>query len=1462
MRKLFPFHLIQVLLCCVLAQTGYAQVRYKTEYYSAEEGLSHRTVTSIVKDDDGFMWFGTWDGVNRFDGRSFKAFSSFGSGAPLENNRVVQMVDDHKGCLWILTYDNVLYRFDKSTETFISVKELVDRKTGKNIFFRSIAGIFNEGIWLISMNDGVFYLPVNNPSARDVVQFAATLEPARSLPSDKIFFIHEDDQHGIWIVCRGGVEKLVKTPSGSYKKEFQKTVFAPKSFIKRSENKSHIFFSTGEGAIGVYSKADRRFHTAELPGEHIATLLCSKLSDKVYITTKSGKLFVKEFKNNSLLGQGITARHELRGMFEDSNGNLWIEAVDAGIALLESGKDQFRYFSAAQAPRRYPSNQFEAFEDKNGTVWIRFLNGEFAYYQPEAGALHPALDFEGLSGRQYYNSVARVFYDKTGVIWVSSESGGIVKIILQRNVLLFEDIAQSDHFPDNEVRAVCFDNLYRQWVSAKGGRLAVRLKGRPVPVTFNRRAISDYSFIAYALKEDSRGNIWIGTKDSGLYKAIPQNSDRTAYILKHYPKIRNHQSGVTIHSILEDPAHNIWIGSYDAGLFRVSEKGDSCSFHPLSLRSSKYDAETFIKVRRLTADRHGAIWVATTGGLLILEPEHRQGNRYRVQIYRHDRSQSGGLPDNDVLYIMEDSREQMWVATAGGGISCVRKTPGGKRSFKTLHKKDGLANDYVLSCLEDNQGNIWMATEAGIACYAPDDGRLTNYDSYDGLPTRGFSESACAKDPEGNLVFGTSQGLVTFDPRKLPRTAVPSRVLFSSLQINNREAALVAGAADRGRDIHYVDVLRLRHDENTIALQYTIADYRRKAHQYVYRLKGFNNNWIKDVSGRAVFPHLPPGKYLFEVKGDGEDYLEGTYRKLAILIAPPFWRTWWAYGIYALLALGLLLMIRRFAITLIKLRNEVVIEQQLSELKLNFFTNISHELRTPLTLIVNPLEQLARREKLSAEGEGYLQVITKNAHRMVHFINQLLEFRKVQAEKLQLVRAPADLVQLARETAEHFKGQQLEKNIPFDIISEEASCNVSMDAEKIATVLYNLLANAFKFTPPGKAIRLRLTCDDGAGRVAVAVEDQGPGVKEEQLAGMFQLFHSGASTGNRQMKGIGIGLALSKELVELHEGTIEAFTNSYGGLTVRFTLKKEPLAPGSLPPAAPEGTAAAAVPQPPLPLESSLRPEPSGQPLVLLVEDDEELRSFLAQQLSRHYAVTTAANGAEGYAAARSLLPDLVVSDVMMPEMNGIELLDRLKNTPGTSHIPVVLLTAKSSVESQLEAIRYGADFYLTKPFNSDLLFASINSLLQRRARLFASLQTQRRVPEPAPTSVAPSELLPAEAVITEADEAFLKRVIAIVEEKMADYTFNIDLVAESVNMGRTTFYKKFKSLTGSAPVEFVRDMRLAKARKYFEDGTLKVSEVAALCGFNSPKYFSTCFREKYGLSPAEYIKDPGRVQA
>jgi DNA-binding response OmpR family regulator/nitrogen-specific signal transduction histidine kinase len=557
---------------------------------------------------------------------------------------------------------------------------------------------------------------------------------------------------------------------------------------------------------------------------------------------------------------------------------------------------------------------------------------------------------------------------------------------------------------------------------------------------------------------------------------------------------------------------------------------------------------------------------------------------------------------------------------------------------------------------------------------------------------------------------------------------------------------------------------------------------------------------------------------------------------------------------YVLLALALLALIRRNALTMLRLRHKIAVEKKIAELKLNFFTNVSHELRTPMTLIINPIEEISKQEALSERGRQYIEVVRKNANRMARFVNQLLDLRKLQSGKARLSVSRVEMVSFLESVSGYFTELAREKNIDFRVMSDVPEMEAWIDIEKVETVIYNLVSNAFKFTPEGKAITIRVRQLTAQQAVQVEVCDQGAGVPADQLDLIFELFYEGEDAQEKHIKGTGIGLALSKEMITLHGGEIVAANNDSGGLTVTVTL---PVGTGHSNSAEIAFTDTAetypvagnAVAEPVLVSTTDANINDLQQPLILLVEDNTDLQRFLKSQLTASYRVAIAGNGEEGLHKALELQPDLILSDVMMPKMNGIQLLDQLKKNITTSHIPVILLTARSAVESQIEALNYGADYYITKPFKHDFLVAVIRSLIHQRQKVLEALLAGKKT----------IQLEPGDIQITSQDEQFLQKIVRIIEDKMADAEFNIDTVAEAISMSRTSFYKKFKSLTGLAPVEFVREMRLKRACQYLDAGYGNVSEIAYTVGFSNARYFSTCFKARFGVTPTEYVKQkPG----
>lgn len=1440
-----------------------AQPRFRVQYYSTEQGLSHQAITTMVKDREGFMWFGTWDGINRFDGKSFTAYKSLpGDHSNLGNGRIDQIVEDQSHHLWLQAYDREVYCFDKHTTQFQPLSSVISANGGPKASFRKILHAGDSLVWVHSFNDGIFCVPQNLHGKPRIYQYKPGLPDGFALPADIISFFHVDRDRRIWIGTPHALTCLQRKADGVYKVAPLVPAHLAKgvSITDIEEDATQLYGSTTDGRLLVYNKISATWKVQQLTTGRINALFISRRDNKLLATTQQGAVLRIDPRDLTVQVFQYPARQPLHSLYEDRQGYLWIEPDQSGVVRLDPFTNRFRLFSPViETSLPFIGNRYRVLEDNNGIVWVNLKGGGFGYYNATKESIDHTLPVSETNNYALPPLVVNVYYDPAGVLWCYTNERELVKVVPQRMDFHQQWLAaQHGSKWANEVRSLLYDRQHRLWMGVKKGELFVYNNQQRLTGLFVNEPPEGFGGV-YAMVEDDRGNIWLGTKGNGLFKAMPVDAQHSKYKLVHYREGQANSEGLTcreIYSLLKDRQGRIWIGAFNGGLYQVDDAGPTTRFVHSSKLFTEYPATGFDKIRHMALDSAGNMWIGTTGGLLVLDVEGKQATPYRCTGYSKVPGDIASIGNNDIQFIHRDGRQHMWIATSGGGLA--RAT--GNRPFQALRfrnytTKDGMPNNYVLSCTEDRQGNLWLATENGLTKMDPDTETFRNYDSYDGLPRVSFSEATVCRLPDkGQIALGTNSGLLWFEPEQIVSKAVAANIAFTNLQVNSEEAGPGMPSSVLQQDINYVAALTLTHDQRIIALDFAILDHRSGDHPaFAYRLLGFDSVWRNDrQSGRATYTNLSPGKYVFEVKSlTGDLYSNAPFRQLPITILPPPWKTGWAYTLYALIIVVILYFIHRYALTIIRLREKIAVEQKLAALKQQFFTNVSHELRTPLTLIVTPLEQLERKGKLSAEGAGYLAVARKNADRMVRFINQLLDLRKVQSDKAVLQVSRIELVPFVKRIGEYFAEELRNKKVRLEFTTDTPHLVAWADADKLDVVIYNLLSNALKFSPEGGVINIAIQ-EKGQERFFIAIADQGPGVPPDQLPAIFELFQVGDQPAGQSTKGIGIGLALCKEFVLLHGGYIGATINEQGGLTVDVELP---------------GTAAyyqaqeavqfidrsPAAPMYQKTLEQQLVPHATTQPVtgdtplpvVLLVEDNDELRAFIRSQLMMQYQVETAIDGVEGLEKATRLVPDLIVTDIMMPRMDGIALLDRLKNDPQTSHIPVVLLSARYSIESQIEGLRYGADHYITKPFQADFLFASIDNLLRQRRKLFDSLVSPKKVvaPDLAPVS------------ITDKDETFLKDVIRVVESKMGDAGFHIEAVAESMAMSRTMFYKKFKSLTNMTPVEFVRDLRLQRAKQLLDSKAYTVSEVAYMTGFSSPGYFSTCFKERYQLAPSEYLK-------
>lgn len=1437
-----------------------AQLNSNITRYSTQDGLSHDGVLCITRDREGFIWFGTFDGINRFDGHNFVVYKSRpGDNSNLSSNKIRSIVEDKAAFLWITTYDNKIYRFNKRTEQFLPVSDGVYKHLFKDLMIDKVIPDAKDGVWLLTESQGVLHARNITSDILEINYYAKHRPAASKLPGNAVSFLHREGDR-VWMGTEGGLSCLQLKGENSYLSvQFKKEVTAllsRYSFTCFARSKELLFFGTADGNLLSYHLKKQEFKVTELCKGIRLNAICNSATGVLYISTSGkGLITLNPFTFKSSYS-GLKANDTYFSLYEDKIGLIWIEPEEIGVIKYNPHTGQYKHFTQKRDVIS-SSRDYQVITDENGMLWASMKGGGFGYYNPISDDIDYFHDRPGSKDQKFSNIITSLLIDKSGVLWLSAKDGGINRVVSITDKFNYRRLsANPQNRSENEVRAMMKDSKGRLWICTKDRKVYVSKDGKPVSVFVN--ASGEIGNV-YSVIEDSKGNIWLGTKGNGLFKASPVDSERSLYALSNYRNDKadsNSLSSDLVYSVIEDRKGRIWVGTLGGGINLLTVFGNKVGFRNYDNTFSNYPFSWGNVIRHLNEDNQGRIWVATSNGLMIFDPNAVAHFNYIYHKYNKIPGDRASLGNNSVQHIYKDRGGQMWVGTFGGGLNKViqgRKKDANIR-FEVFTTENGLSNDVVLGITGDQKNNIWVATEGGLSRFNPADKTFKSYDAYDGLPKAGFSEASCLTAGDGKLYFGCIDGYISFDPRDITDQKVHAEMALTNIQLYYKNILPGAEGSPLKYAINETTELILKHDQNVISIDYAVLDYRAfNKITYAYKLEGFDKIWhhVNDQR-RATYTNIPPGEYMFKVKATNADLFTDTPEKtLQIIVKPPFYLTYWAYFLYLVLAATVVVISRRIIITMIKLRNKVLVEQKLTEVKLSFFTNISHELRTPLTLIVSPLEEISRNESLSVKGKEYLNIVNRNANRMIRFINQLLDFRKIQSGKMQLSIAEVDLLALVRDICSHFSGMAATNGIHFNISSSSKEILAWVDEEKIDIIVYNLLSNAFKFTPPNKSIWVQLNYVEGVNDIELKITDEGKGISPDQLEEIFEIYYEGNTPGEKNLKGTGIGLALARDLATSHHGKLWAQNNSFGGMTFVLELKS-----GKAHFSAAEvkfeygrragefiitdtpGTTIA------LPVENI---RDVNSPQVLIVEDNPELRNFLAVKLDGIYRIKSAADGREGLNAAIDLVPDLIISDVMMPNMDGIQMLDQLKNDIRISHIPVILLTAKSSVESQIEGLKYGADLYITKPFHTDFLLASVENLISSRKKLFEQLSGafDKKI----------LNLGPEEIVITSKDETFLKETIKIVEDGMTDPEFNIDNVATAIGMGRTTFYKKLKSLTSLSPVELVRDMRLKRSKQLLDAGSQNVSEVGYLVGFNSLPYFSTCFKEKYKMSPSVYLK-------
>ena len=1421
--------IISVLVAFLLAlQMTAAPLDCLFEHYSSDDGLSHNYISQILQDRDGYIWISTWYGLSRFDGNHFVNYTvQPGDYSNLSHNRILSLDEDADGFLWVTTYDNSVYRFDASSERFLAVPGDVSPELSKAMV-RKLHCDKAGNVWIALDEFGLYKL------SPDLVPQTFYNSYSESVGKD-IREIFEDSEGTVYVVSELGVSAI---------KDSRPVIISRNpDYMCFAEFGTKLYFLSPDEMMVVDKGSSVRTHR-EFPDRSAGPAV------SVTVTGSGDRKCLYAGFGNGAVAEVDTADFSVkfhkgdigrvRYLFPDPEGLLWVVTDRTGITSWNPERQSFRHYVHSRNVMSYYADTLARVLEHDGRLWIKMNNYGFGYYDREADEIIPLNNVKEMPGCRFMNGVACYTVDDSGVLWFSTVQRGLERAtaITPMVEVVVPPSESSDPVSSAEVRAALTDSRGQVWVATKSEELFVY---SPDMSSCRKIAGSDNFGVIYCIFEDSQGNVWLGTKGDGLLKLKRRN---TEYVLSgHFRKGRKDSGSLSsddVYSVAEDTSGRIWVGTYGGGLSMLPHP-DSTRFFNVYRHFTNYPLDTGEKVRYVHCMPDGRMLVATTGGLIWFYPQENPD----LTVFNVVRKVPGdihSLGNNDIIYIFTDRVGDTWLCTFGGGLNRIEFGESGP-VFDIIGKADGLSSNIVLSAVDDDGGDIWLSTESGISRVSKTDKSVVNYSRYYGVVSTTFSEATCSRLQDGTIIFGTLNNVYRIDPARFGYKPVDKHPVISGFAIDGKRMST------DGRIV-------IPHDYSFFSIDFSSLNFSIQGNvRYAYRLKGYDKGWIAANGNTSVsYSRIPAGKYTFMVSASTEEgYSDPQTVSLDLRVKPHPWASVWALVLYGLAAVCVILVFVRMFVTSVKLKNDVALQESLNDIKGRFFTNISHELRTPLTLILGGIEDIRKNTRPDSPDEYSVNLVYKNSKRMLSLVNQLLDIRRIVRGKMRLNISQIDIVQLVRQVYDDFKEMAAERHMELRIAQSVDSLVIWGDSVRIEALLYNLISNAFKYTEDGGKIDVAVFYKEGDQDFTIMVKDNGIGVPKDRQAVIFEPFIGTSETPFNGMASSGIGLSFCKEIADVHNGSIwvESEKNKGSKFFVRLPLGKEHFDAENVKIIDEEDREKA---------ESyglskyKVKPTyPEGALKVMVVEDNAEMRIYIYNALSGKYEVGEAGNGVEALALIdQGWIPDIIVTDLMMPLMDGIGLVNHIRADFSTSHIPIIMITARHENDTHLKAMKYGVDGYISKPFTMELLTARIENLMERRKTLLSKFAEA----EAGDRKVSKIEIQPGEIVITDRDESLIKKVMTWLEENVADAEVTVDQLAAYVGMGRTSMYNKIKGLTGKSPVELIQDFRLEKATYYLKSGQYSVSETCYKVGFSDPGYFSRTFKKHFGVSPVDYIKE------
>ncbi len=1363
--------------------------RIVTNNISTDDGLTDNNIHCILQDSQDFMWFGSEEGLHRYDGYTIEVFRHKSNNPnSISANLVRALYEDPYGRLWIGTDGGGISIYDLKTERFTHI----NKKTASNIKLTSdevfcFAKSKDNNLWVGTKNglNHITISPDKNTPVSKITHYYHEPNNSKSLIYPHVYSVLEDKNGTLWAgTTEGGLSRLDQGSHSfiNYYADGEKGSISSAAIMSIFEdNQGDLWFGTWAHGLNLYDRANDTFINL-LHNENDTTTI---------------------------------SHNNVYALCEDRDGYLWAGTYDGGLNRLKRDEDQRpfkfeRFIERKDALKSLFKNKIKViYPDKQGNLWAGTLGGGviLIYKKPENFIhIRNTLSNYISTSANYINSISK---SDTSQILIGTNSG-LFKLDQNNGYsmvfkALLEDSTQTP-------------NLYRKHIQT--------------------------------IYQSQEGHLWVGTQTEGLMRFVFDNEELISFRqYSPYKPAPYKINSIDIKSIFEHD-NQLWVitkegvNIFDTVQQRfIYEKKNGQRLFPIS----EIFTCTYI-------DQQNRLWAGTQyKGLYCFSIDGEYDGGQLLYHFNEDTTPIS-LANRQILHISGANNGNIWVGTTKG-LHLLNPDKNINRVYK---EKEGLPSSAVSQIYKDKNNNLWLGTLQGLARFNTQSGVITSYFMPGGFLSNYFIPGQVAEFKDGLIAMPSQDGLWAFYPDQVSTNPHLVKPVLRNISLAGKKVEtneLVNNRIILNEALSSTKEIKLRYSENVIQIGFAALSFiEQKANSYMYKLEGLEDKWnYTDAEHRSViYSNLSPNKYTFRLRAansDGEWNPEEA--SLVIIINPPLYRTWYAYIAYLFILIALIILSQRFIIQRVKAREQLKREMiardrevVLHQMKMRFFTNISHEFRTPLTLIAGPLQEMLDNDStLSTPTKSQLKLMKNNTDRLLRLINQLMDFRKINQGNMHLSVRERNITSFIKRVAESFQGIADQKNIHFSYHIDSKPLLVWFDAEKLETIIFNLLSNAFKYTPSNGNINISLELHKGK-KVIIKVSDNGSGVPDEDKEKIFERFYQSEQNQHIGGAGTGVGLSLVKELVEMHHGNIIIKDNEPNGATFIISLlvnKASFSADEIIEDVTSTEEEISDTTDTTTTVLNPVITESGDKPKVLIVEDQKDLRTHLCNILQNHYRVDEAVNGVEGLEKASSSLPDIIISDVMMPEMDGFTFCNKLRNNVITSHIPIIMLTALDNIDSKQEGLEAGADAYVVKPFDKQLLVTQIQNLLTNRQLLKSRFKEQWDFVE--------------EIATTSTDQQFVTRAVKTVEDNMSDANFNVSELVKKMSVSRTLLHMKLRELTGQSTSEFIRTIRLKQAAKLLKQGELNVSEVTYQVGFNDPKYFSKSFKSLFGVTPTNFQK-------